>query len=635
MTTKEQEEQNRKWCFELKPVGYLPPDRIAPGIKGKLHVVHVGRAERILAPPAPEPCSPDLTGRYQDGAALGVGEGPQFLMHINQTGRHMEGMMVLVPDDGSKVAEHRFWGEVEGGPLVKLTLFEDGEFIVGKLTQGGDYLMVEVPLKGFPALLSFRMREPTSSFLDSALQFALDANGGEGEARSESDELVRSAEVAPLTSAKMQEIREALDTLKLAPLIQKFSAHTSSVKSSESVALEKSIEALDVEVGKALGEKQIPSQLRPQAFDFARMVLLQQPQRVNGVLKSQLQWTEDMVSRAYALHYMRPNIPTLLQLLGRTAGGANAKAFEYEISLDLKIKRKGLKGFGLNGFLYYGKVTVKAVGRSLWNREHRQGDTSDTVTYDAYLAGVGVVVGKGGVSGLKGTAKVATIEDWVPSDFLGEIRVLAAGAQAGTKVLGADAGYGAKGASLVLIGSGTHRRLIIEIPWDVGRRGGMGAEASFGFGAIVSDANLKDQDYSRKPVSFKLPVRFHDNRDVHFRFGSAILEKSGRNLIRKFCAEWLRWVESDQSNLRVVGHADSVDTYERNIELSRLRADNVIQAMKDVLGNKLRIPQDQIKTQPWGECDAYFHGEQDLPNRMFRRVDVLLDGCCVLTLWGA
>jgi hypothetical protein len=41
------------------------------------------------------------------------------------------------------------------------------------------------------------------------------------------------------------------------------------------------------------------------------------------------------------------------------------------------------------------------------------------------------------------------------------------------------------------------------------------------------------------------------------------------------------------------------------------------------------------KAQPWGECDAYFHGEQDLPNRMFRRVDVLLDGCCVLTLWGA
>jgi len=66
-----------------------------------------------------------------------------------------------------------------------------------------------------------------------------------------------------------------------------------------------------------------------------------------------------------------------------------------------------------------------------------------------------------------------------------------------------------------------------------------------------------------------------------------------------------------------------------------LRAENVVQAMKDVLGHKLRIPNDQIKAQPWGECDAYFHGEQDLPNLKFRRVDVLLDGCCVLTLWGA
>lgn len=173
MKDQEQTEPTRQWCLEMKPRGYFPPDRVAPGRKGRRHVIHVGRAERRLADPAPEPSTPDLTGRYQDGAAQGVGDGPQFLMHINQAGKHIEGLMVLLPADGGDAQEHRFSAEVGSG-AVKLEFFKDNEFVYGKLTPGEDFHLVEAPLPGFPDLLSFRLREPTSSFLDSALEFVLE-----------------------------------------------------------------------------------------------------------------------------------------------------------------------------------------------------------------------------------------------------------------------------------------------------------------------------------------------------------------------------------------------------------------------------------------------------------------------------
>ena len=177
--------------------------------------------------------------------------------------------------------------------------------------------------------------------------------------------------------------------------------------------------------------------------------------------------------------------------------------------------------------------------------------------------------------------------------------------------------------------------MIVGFDWDVGKRGGIGAEFTMAFGAILDPAEDPKNDYTRKPVTYTLGIRKQESANVHFKFGSAILETMGKALVRSFCAVWLRWVDSPESQLTVIGHADSVDSPERNRDLSRMRAQNVIQAMKDVLGPKLRIPESRIIAQAWGECDAYFHGEEDSRNRKFRRVDVALDGHCVLTLWVA
>ncbi len=649
MKDEKQTEPSREWCLEMKPRGYFPPERVTPGRKGRRHVIHVGRAERRLAEAAPESSTPDLTGRYQDGAAQGLFDGPQFLMHINQAGKHIEGLMVMLPANGGDGQEYRFSAEVGGGD-VKLEFFVDSEFVYGKLTPGADFHLVEAPLPGFPDLLSFKLREPTSSFIDSSLEFVLEQQAEQAGERSDSHDVARSAELMPLTDAQMMRVRSGLAPELFKAPFEKYNEHASTKQSYASVYLARSAERVDALVKAAVDESAVPAVQHPQLFDFVRTVLLSHALTVSGVRKSQLQWIEDMVARVEGEPSLRPDIPTLRRLLGRVAGEAG-KLFEYEIEVDLKAKAKGPSGLPLNGFFYWGTITVRALNREDWGASKREREGAEKeVKYDACLGGIGAVLGKGAGAPIKGKANIASLEDWTPADFHGPIRLSTfsggVGAKVGQsemtssdgspkKVGGTSVGASIVASGLVILGSQTHQRLIMELPVSFNKRGGIGAEGAIAFGQIFAPKKTLDSDYSRNLVTYGVPVGTHDENEVHFKFGSSILEASGRRLVRGFCACWLRWLDSAESELRVVGHADSVDTPQRNLELSRLRAANVVQAMKDALGSKLKVPEQKIKIQPWGECDAYLYGEKDLPNRRFRRVDVILDGRCVLTLWGA
>lgn len=449
----------------------------------------------------------------------------------------------------------------------------------------------------------------------------------------------------PLTDAQMLRVRSGLAPELFQPHIDAYIQHASTKQSYAVVYIARAAERVDVLVKAAVDERAVPAVQHPQLFDFVRTVLVSQALTAAGVRKSQLQWIEDMVARVEGEPQLRPDIPTLRRLLGRAAGKAG-KLFEYEIDVDLKAKAKGPSGLPLNGFFYRGKITVRSLDREEWGA----GKGKREIQFDAYLGGIGAVLGKGAGAPIKGKSSVATLEDWSPADFAGPIRLLTLSGGIGAKlgqheVEGRDGSLKKKGgtsvggsiiaSSLVILGSGTHQRLIMELPVSVAKRGGVGAEGSVAFGKILADEEVLHSDYTRKAVAYEVPVRKHDENEVHFKFGSSILEPIGRKVVRSFCADWLRWLDSVDTELHVVGHADSVDTPQRNLELSRLRAANVVQAMKDVLGSKLKVPEYKIKMQPWGECDAYLHGERDLPNRKFRRVDVVLDGRCILTLWGA
>lgn len=81
------------------------------------------------------------------------------------------------------------------------------------------------------------------------------------------------------------------------------------------------------------------------------------------------------------------------------------------------------------------------------------------------------------------------------------------------------------------------------------------------------------------------------------------------------------------------------------VELSLMRATNVVRAIKGILGPKLAIPDDAIKPLGRGEQEAdedkaareraVGHRLRDTPDVRFRKVEIELNGQCVLVLWGA
>jgi outer membrane protein OmpA-like peptidoglycan-associated protein len=174
----------------------------------------------------------------------------------------------------------------------------------------------------------------------------------------------------------------------------------------------------------------------------------------------------------------------------------------------------------------------------------------------------------------------------------------------------------------------------------------MGGEYAFTWGRIYElNTDLSEINYSRPMKHSERLVTKRTSDNVHFEFGSALLKGRGRYQVRVFCSVWLRWLESARSMLRIVGHADTVDTREHNTELSVMRAKNVRQAIKDILGPKLAIPDSAIPTDGLGEMEAdedkalreraIGHPLRDTPDVRFRRVVVELNGQCVLVLWGA
>ncbi|MGB5711882.1 MAG: hypothetical protein WBM44_13350, partial [Waterburya sp.] len=114
-----------------------------------------------------------------------------------------------------------------------------------------------------------------------------------------------------------------------------------------------------------------------------------------------------------------------------------------------------------------------------------------------------------------------------------------------------------------------------------------------------------------------------------------------RQALRIMCANELTSFMSPGSTLAIIGHTDRVGRgkgkrkEKRNLVLSAMRSQNTLQAIEDILGSKLKIPQKQIKPQGKGEQAAKEAGRDDkIPNPKDRRVDIILNSRLVLTLNG-
>ncbi|HZL17790.1 MAG TPA: OmpA family protein [Polyangia bacterium] len=597
------------------------PSAMGPG--PARHVLRVARADRRLADPASEVQPTRITGRYQNAGAAGDSAGPAFLLHVNQAGKHIEALLVDVSYGAPRY--YRFGGDLLGGGFAVTDADANG----GSLKVDGADLLLDY---GAASLTGerFRIRERRSTFLDEALEPLIEVYGEAGGNGPVAKRMLEEAERTPLTDAQMRFLAEGLASDRIETCLRAYYENASSTETAARAQSVFTADDFDGQVGSLLSPGRWHRQLET-ARDYARRLLALQKVAIQHSQKSALQWIEDMTLEAIE------NLPEIgsspesrpmsnLRSLVGLVSGAVAKPNQYR--LDLSLKHKGVSAWDtLRAELYYGTMTV-------WSPTAASFRNDPPHTYRVVLVGGGSLLGKGGEAEIKANATFTALGEWTPADFPGDLKLVEGGVWTAKSVKGKAHGVGKRDAALILVGRGNHREIIAPLEGLGARRDGVGAEFALSWGRVLQKGEELDaKDFSRPSRRINYAVEKTDRSETHFILGSALLRSRGT--LRAAAAVWLPWLESAESALRIVGQADTVDTPKRNMDLSEMRAKNVKQALKDILGGDLAIPDNKIQVQGLGDVEASRHDLDETPDLKYRRVDVEINGRCVLTLWSS
>ncbi len=265
-------------------------------------------------------------------------------------------------------------------------------------------------------------------------------------------------------------------------------------------------------------------------------------------------------------------------------------------------------------------------------------------TFRMFYAAPSASVGGGLTAGteaqaISGTGDVPAAVQWARRDFPGHISspvsVSLGGAvgyrskkQATIDPDAARRGYGGTyGAeTMIIYGRGSKEPLFGDFGgWTDQIGSGAAVEVSFGFlkWGWMWDPDAKDEKEEEQvtevvDVTTEYVFEFVEKKladktgqvdlppwgRVDYGLGDSILTPDARRRLRWLCAKELAQLSLADSELRIVGHADTLDTEQRNAELSEFRAVNALQAMKDILGSSLKIPDKAIKWCGMGEKRA-------------------------------
>ena len=660
------EDPKPEWRYEVKPRQYTPPGQKPPPLANKngptRAVVRVAPADRRLDNETPaDPQSPDITGRYQSDGAREASRAYGFLLHVNQAGKHVEGLLVRLPRGHvhGSIAQQRFYADLKGGgvfaaatPTVSDGMTVDG--VYGEIRQQGEDLILDLPVWDGLAGTRFYLRERRASFLDQSLDSLIDAQDAVVGANDDIRKLIESTEKYPLSDAQRSRLRQVFAPEEIDRRLKAYYDASSADRSSALAGRLRLAEDLDYYVGRAFDESGWATQQKAQVLEYVRAILAIQRADMNQSRRSELEWIEDIVAESsdtkkeliagYDGSFDWDQfLPSLHRVLGTTATLGGGVVREYKVRVDLKAHDTSPKKLGLSAFhlrAYEGNITITQLPSSA--------DKGWSQPYKMVLVGAAAILGKGGAEDIDATGAFKSSANWTPADFPGWAFLHDGGGWAGRKVPISKEliAIGHREVVLVLKGRGNHREQLFPLKGADALREGLGGEYSFTWGRIYDlDTDLSEIDYSRPMKYSQRLVTTRTGDNVHFEFGSALLKGAGRYQVRVLCAIWLRWLESPKSTLHIVGHADTVDTEERNKQLSIMRAKNVRQAIKDVLGAKLAPPDTLMPTDGLGEQEAdedkaareraVGHRLRDTPDARFRKVEIDLNGQCVLVLWGA
>ena len=577
-----------------------------------------------------EPDNPplDITGRYEDQRAR-----PLFTLRVNQAGRHVECVMAesVLPVPGSDRDPRlrpgprrvtRFSGDLqhpESKPYFELYDREKPTPPVLISTDPGTGAL-QITDTGARTTYHAALVNRSSTLLEGAL------------AGLDKTDLVRLYEQRPLARHQIQHLQRSLRPGALAPLLRNFfdvSGDNTSDRAQRSAANSPLVEYLE----KVWDDPDhgIEKQDRELARFYARTILTRGKLTLNYE-SSLLDWLQLLFDR---LHFDNVagggSAPTadnaLTRLLGlspRALGtlGNGGDRHTYQVSI-------WMEGGGLFAVGYVGKLTIEKVAGDFGNA-WKKGQPEH---FHFWLAGMD---GGGGLTlGSTIEAEVTTPFMWQPPDFPGTIGIakLEVGA------------YGASGAAGFVHIHGQGNLPTLQLIFDeLGRKPKIPLphieepEAKFELGLAGYLGKVRDKpfpkiDYTTFTVKTDYAVTYNLANQVHFCLDSGTLSALARHAIRVMCANELAAFGSPASHLTILGHTDRVGNTKDNLELSQLRADNTLVAIRGVLGTRFGIPDGNIVSRGEGEKEVTKAGLlARTPCPMYRRVDIVLNGRLVLTL---
>lgn len=362
-----------------------------------------------------------------------------------------------------------------------------------------------------------------------------------------------------------------------------------------------------------------------------------------------------------------------------------AKAAKTVTKAAKKLLDKLPTGMKLGGSLGELKVTMtsKYSPDKNWNK-----------TYKIFAGGFGFALGLGDQTDLSGKGTFVTSEEWMRDDFVGTFKILDGGAwfaprpsdvakvvtkgkskrdwskiddQVDKAIEQLPGGAqqvlraGVRDVALMINGAGNHEPQIV--PFQAAKKVGTAVGASFfcSFGWIRRPDDLVSVDDTRPLGLREMQIAAQGSARAHFELGSALLTQDGRQALRRLCAAELPWFLRNDTQVVLTAHCDLVRFRKnscaiavpnnltasgddaktddpRNMQLAVFRAANVKQAIKDILADRLKIPDKLLAENPMGKKeaeDAKSKGYEPYRNPQRRRVDVTMNGRHVLTLTEA
>lgn len=578
------------------------------GKKGRTMQVRARRDGAKLTPPLPDSQGTDISGGWEDSDAC------TFL--VNRAGKHIE---CWFTDYKTKYILALAGDETT--PDV-FELWDSPHYLSKRgMLRTADNNNINLTLDGIPYFLA---RVHSNPALSENVIAAFPPDQRQG---------IWDNQWRPLATFDRRRVVSELSDNRIGPFIDEYYDLPAGANASDRAQRAAVVVKLDRYIATVFDRLSVSDQ--PKARPWAQGQLQKGHHKRGADDRPLLLWLQDMVPIATILS--ADPAPAMRKHLGITpesqlhfyrfelmlgVASADAAAAILNTTGSLKVEP------GLGGGFWAGTLTVREVAyfgkaEPFPFPDGPDGPTLAEFTMAIHMGQIGV--GLGVSIGLLTTGQAVSGFHWKESNFVGFCKMADISGGEGPFTWGSTA----------MFFSGSDQNAFPELFADFG-----GRSTNFGFGYGISEFVgyvSRQSDPTNTQYSVKESNQYGASttveKAIHFPFALSELTPEARQLLRIFAAQELAVFRGRYGHLVIEAHADRVDDDAYNKLLTECRAQNVLQALKDILGeNALPLHRSAVGL---GETGAQAAGDADnTQNPLWRRSDINLNGHMVVRLRG-